>query len=65
VRGEVYAGFSWENLREGEHVGHMCRCEDDIEMDLQEIGWEGVDWIDWDLWGTTKFRELSDWLRDS
>jgi hypothetical protein len=22
------------------------RCEDNIEMDLQEVGWEGVDWID-------------------
>jgi hypothetical protein len=22
------------------------RWEDDIKMDLQEVGWEGVDWID-------------------
>jgi hypothetical protein len=22
------------------------RCEDNIKMDLQEVGWEGVDWID-------------------
>jgi hypothetical protein len=23
-----------------------CRCEDDIRMDLREIGWGGIDWID-------------------
>ena len=23
-----------------------CRWEDDIEVDLQEVGCEGVDWID-------------------
>jgi hypothetical protein len=23
-----------------------CRWVDNIEMDLREIGWEGVDWID-------------------
>jgi hypothetical protein len=22
-----------------------CTCDDDIKMDLKEIGWEGVDWI--------------------
>ena len=22
------------------------RCEDNIKMDLQEVGWEGVKWID-------------------
>jgi hypothetical protein len=23
-----------------------CRWEDDIKMDLQEVGWGGMDWID-------------------
>jgi hypothetical protein len=23
-----------------------CRWEDNIKMDLQEVGWDGVDWID-------------------
>jgi hypothetical protein len=23
-----------------------CRCVDNIKMDLREIGWDGVDWID-------------------
>jgi hypothetical protein len=22
-----------------------CRCDDEVKMDLKEIGWEGVDWI--------------------
>jgi hypothetical protein len=24
---------------------HRCECEDNIRMDLKEIGWEGVDWL--------------------
>jgi hypothetical protein len=24
---------------------YRCRCEDNIIMDLGEIGWEGVDWV--------------------
>jgi hypothetical protein len=23
-----------------------CRCVDNIKMDLREIGWDGMDWID-------------------
>jgi hypothetical protein len=23
-----------------------CRCVDNIKMDLREIGWDGVNWID-------------------
>jgi hypothetical protein len=30
-----------------------CRWEDNIKTDLQEVGWEGMDWIavtqDWDM----------------
>jgi hypothetical protein len=30
------------------------RCVDNIKMDLSEIGWDGMDWIDlaqnWDQW---------------
>jgi hypothetical protein len=24
----------------------MCRWEDNIKMDLQEVGWGGMDWIE-------------------
>jgi hypothetical protein len=31
-----------------------CRWEDNIKLDLEEVGWEGVDWIDMaqdrDMW---------------
>jgi hypothetical protein len=26
--------------------GPRRRCEDNINMDLREIGWNGIDWID-------------------
>jgi hypothetical protein len=26
-------------------VRTRCRCEDNIEMDLEEIKWDNVDWI--------------------
>jgi hypothetical protein len=25
---------------------HRCRWVDNIKMDLREIGWDGMDWID-------------------
>jgi hypothetical protein len=27
---------------------HRCRLKDNIKMDLQEVGWGGLDWIDLD-----------------
>jgi hypothetical protein len=29
-----------------------CRREDNIKMDLQEVGWGGLEWIDWIRIGT-------------
>jgi hypothetical protein len=33
-----------------------CRCEDNIKMELRELGWGGMDWIhlaqDRDQWST-------------
>jgi hypothetical protein len=43
---EVYTGFWWGDLREGDHLGRpVHRWEDNIKMDLQEVGW-GMDWIE-------------------
>jgi len=45
-RREVYAGVCWVNLREGdllEEPGVLW--EDNTEMDVQEVGWEGMDWM--------------------
>jgi len=36
-----------ENLEGKRPVGrHKCRQEDDIKMDLQEMGWKSVHWSD-------------------
>jgi hypothetical protein len=42
----VHTGFWWEDLREGTIWKTRRRCEDNIKMDLQEVGWGGVGWID-------------------
>jgi len=45
-RAELYTGFWWGNQREGDHLGDPAnRWEDNIEMDLQEVGCWGVNWI--------------------
>jgi hypothetical protein len=30
----------------GPRAGPRCRWEDNVKMDLQDIRWKGVDWID-------------------
>jgi len=43
----VYRGFWWENLRERNHLENPgVRWEDNIKMDLQEVGCWGMDYID-------------------
>jgi hypothetical protein len=45
-RGEACTGFWWGNLKEGDHSRDPgMRWEDNIKMDLQEVGCGGVDWI--------------------
>ena len=41
-RGEAYAGFWWENLRERVHLGEPEVDGDNIKMDLQEVGCGGI-----------------------
>ena len=49
VRGETYTGFWWGNLRGKRPLGRpRRRWEDNIKMDLQEVGCGSVDWIDLD-----------------
>jgi hypothetical protein len=48
-------------------LGRTCRrWEDDIRMDLREIGWEGVDWIcvaqDVDQWRTIVNTVMNLWV---
>jgi len=45
----MYIWFRWGNLRERNHIGgHKHRWEDNIKMDLQEVGcgvWTGSSWL--------------------
>jgi hypothetical protein len=41
----VHTGFLWGDLREGDHLGNPGVDEDNIKIDLQEVGW-GMDWIE-------------------
>jgi hypothetical protein len=42
---EVYTGFWWGGLRERDHLDRH-RWEGNIKMDLQDVGWKGMDWTD-------------------
>jgi hypothetical protein len=44
-RGEVYTGFWWRNLQRKTPLGRpMHRWENNIKMDLEEVGWgHGLD----------------------
>jgi hypothetical protein len=45
-RRKAYTGFWWVNLSERDHLGDpRRRWEDNIKMDLQEVGCGGMDWI--------------------
>jgi hypothetical protein len=47
-RGQVYTGFWWGNLRGKRPLGRpRRRWEDNMKMDLQEVGWEGMDCLVW------------------
>jgi hypothetical protein len=43
----MHVGFSWENPERKRPLGRpRRRWEDNIKMDLREIGWDSMDWID-------------------
>jgi hypothetical protein len=42
----MHIGFWWEGLKERTIRKPRRRWEDNIKMDLREIGWGGMDWID-------------------
>jgi len=42
----VYAGLRWRRPDGNKALGRpRRRCEDNIIMGLQEVGWVGMDWI--------------------
>jgi hypothetical protein len=45
-RGETCTGFWWESPKERDHLEDLRhRWENEIRMDLREIGWGDVEWI--------------------
>jgi len=46
-----------------------CRWEDNIKIDLQEVGWGGMDWIavtqDWDRWWELVNAVMNLWVPQS
>jgi hypothetical protein len=44
-RGETCRGFWWEIRRKSSLGTPRRRWENEIKMDLREIGWGGVEWI--------------------
>jgi len=46
-KGEACTGFWWGNLRGKRPLGRpRRRWDDNIKMDLQEVGWGYMDWIE-------------------
>ena len=46
-KGEAYTGFWWGNVRERNHFQDPgIDGRDNVKMDLQEVGYGGVDWIE-------------------
>jgi hypothetical protein len=44
-RGEEYTGFWWEHLRERDLGTPRRRWEENIKMDIQEVGCGDMNWI--------------------
>ena len=42
----MHTGILWGKLKDRDHLEEKsCKFEDNIKMDLQEVGREGMDWI--------------------
>jgi hypothetical protein len=57
----MHIGYWWENQKGRDRPRR--RWVDNIKMDLREIGWNGVDWIDMaqyrDQWRALVYTELN------
>ena len=42
----MHTGFWWGDLSERDHLEDLGVDEDSIKMDIQDVGWECMDWID-------------------
>jgi hypothetical protein len=41
----MYTKFGWKPERKRQHGRLWRRWEDNVRMDLREIGWEVVEWV--------------------
>jgi len=56
--GDVHIGIGWGDLREIDNLEYLGgRREDNSKINLQEVGWRGMDWTDLFLAGD-KWRAL-------
>jgi hypothetical protein len=67
VRGNVHTRLWWGNLSDRDHVEDTGRrWQDNIKMDLQEVGWRGMVWIDLaedrDRWGALVNAVMNLWV---
>jgi hypothetical protein len=69
-REEAYTGILLENLGERDHLegpGIGGRIEDNIKMNLQEVGCEGMDWIKLakyrDRWWALLIAVMNHWVQ--
>jgi hypothetical protein len=42
----MHIGYWWESQKERDHWEDQARWVDNIKMDLREVGWDGMNWID-------------------
>jgi hypothetical protein len=62
-RRDMHIGFWWESQKERDYWEDRHRWNDNIKMNLREIGWGDMDWIDLaedrDQWGALMNISLS------
>ena len=57
----MHRGVWWGNLRVSDYLGDPdVDGGDNIKMDLQEVGWEGMGWIDLSQVREVGFSECAD-----
>ena len=43
--GKAHTGFWWGDLRGKRSLGRPRHRQDNIQVDLQDVGWADIDWI--------------------
>jgi hypothetical protein len=60
----MHIGYWWESLEGKRTLGRpRRRCVDNIKMNLRDIGWDGMDWIEL-AQGKEQWRALVNTLKN-